>query len=328
MEDFLPLHPISIPFFIFLSLLYIWLKNKTTIRQKNLPPSPPKLPILGNLHQLGQFPHQTLQSMSRQYGELMLLHLGSKPTLVVSSANAAREIMQKNDIIFSNRPQSIISKRLIYNRKNVAGAPYGEYWRQMKSICVLQLLSSRRVRSFQNVRAEEVTVMMEKIRKTTSAVNLSEMFMTFTNDVICRIAFGRKYSGEETGVKFKELLKEFVELLGTFTVSNFIPWLAWVDRLNGLHSKVNKVAKEFDEFLKGVVEEHISRRLKEGNSGTIERYRVKDFVDVLLQVQMDNTAGFPIDRDSIKALILVSLSHLLTIHCLHIVPYFGWAKDL
>lgn len=266
--------------------------------------------------------------MSRQYGELMLLHLGSKPTLVVSSANAAREIMQKNDIIFSNRPQSIISKRLIYNRKNVAGAPYGEYWRQMKSICVLQLLSSRRVRSFQNVRAEEVTVMMEKIRKTTSAVNLSEMFMTFTNDVICRIAFGRKYSGEETGVKFKELLKEFVELLGTFTVSNFIPWLAWVDRLNGLHSKVNKVAKEFDEFLKGVVEEHISRRLKEGNSGTIERYRVKDFVDVLLQVQMDNTAGFPIDRDSIKALILVSLSHLLTIHCLHIVPYFGWAKDL
>lgn len=275
--------------------------------KRNLPPSPQKLPILGNLHQLGMYPHQALQSLSQQYGELMLLHLGSKPTLVVSSANAAREIMKTNDIIFSNRPQSIISKKLIYNRKNVAGAPYGEYWRQMKSICVLQLLSNKRVRSFQNVREEEVALLMAKIRKSTSAVNLSETLMTFTNDVICRVAFGRKYSGEEGGAKFKELLKEFVELLGTFTVSNFIPWLAWVDQVNGLHNKVNKLAREFDKFLEGIVKEHMDQRNKEGNDVSSERKRVKDFVDVLLQVQMDSTVGFPIDKDSIKALILVRL---------------------
>ncbi|KAL2933837.1 Cytochrome P450 71A25 [Bienertia sinuspersici] len=301
--DLLFLHALSIlPFFLGLFFLYKWLCFDAAMR-RDLPPSPPKLPILGNLHQLGIYPHQTLQSFSRQYGELMLLHLGSKPALVVSSAKAAREVMKTHDIVFSNRPQSIISKRLIYNRKNVAGAPYGEYWRQMKSICVLQLLSSKRVRSFHDVREEEVTVMMAKIRKSKSAVNLSEIFMTFTNDVICRVAFGRKYSGEKDGAKFKELLREFVELLGTFTVSNFIPWLAWVDQLNGLHNKMNKLAKEFDEFLERIVEEHMARQSNKKHNRASEG-ELKDFVDVLLQAQMDSTAGFPISRDSIKALIL------------------------
>lgn len=87
------LHPLSIlPFFISLFFLYRWLNFNVAMR-KNSPPSPPKLPILGNLHQLGIYPHKTLQSLSRQYGELMLLHLGSKPTLVVSSANAMEKLM-------------------------------------------------------------------------------------------------------------------------------------------------------------------------------------------------------------------------------------------
>ncbi|KAK9757229.1 hypothetical protein RND81_01G150000 [Saponaria officinalis] len=293
-----------VSFIIFLIFVYKWASFRE-VKRKNLPPSPPKLPILGNLHQLGKYPHKKLQSISKEYGELMLLHLGNKPTLVVSTAHAAREIMKTHDVIFSNRPQSIISKRLIYNRKNVAGAPYGAYWRQMKSICVLQLLSNKRVKSFRKVREEETVLMMEKIGKSICAVNLSETFMTFTNDVICRVAFGRKYSGDEDGAKFRELLKEFVELLGTFTVGNFIPWLAWIDRVNGLDKKVSKLATEFDQFLEGIVQEHVDRLTTGGNGEVAEKAeRVNDFVDVLLKVQMDNTVGFPIDRDSIKALIL------------------------
>ncbi|KAL9239176.1 hypothetical protein vseg_013521 [Gypsophila vaccaria] len=298
-------HDISVVSLVtFLFILYKWVGFRK-LKRKNLPPSPPRVPILGNLHQLGRYPHKKLQSIAQQYGELMLLHLGNKPTLVVSSAQAAREIMKTNDVVFSNRPQSIISKRLIYNRRNVAGAPYGAYWRQMKSICVLQLLSNKRVKSFRKVREEETALMMEKIRNTTCAVNLSETFMRFTNDVICRVAFGRKYNGEEDGAKFKELLKEFVELLGTFTVGNFIPWLAWIDRLNGLDKKVSKLATEFDQFLEGIVQEHVDRLTTDGDGEVTDKAdRVNDFVDVLLKVQMDNTVGFPIDRDSIKALIL------------------------
>ncbi|CDY48166.1 BnaA06g16670D [Brassica napus] len=76
----------------------------------------------------------------------MLLHFGRVPVLVVSSADAARDVLKTHDV-FASRPQSKIFEKLMYNGRDVAVAPYGEYWRQMKtnrpSVCVLHLLSNK-----------------------------------------------------------------------------------------------------------------------------------------------------------------------------------------
>lgn len=82
----------------------------------------------------------------------MLLQLGSVPALVVSSADAAKEIIKVHDLALSNRPKLRAAKRLLYDYKDVSMAPYGELWRQLKSIYVLQLLSNKRVQSFRRVR--------------------------------------------------------------------------------------------------------------------------------------------------------------------------------
>ncbi|KNA16958.1 hypothetical protein SOVF_084350 [Spinacia oleracea] len=278
---------------------------KGLILFQNLPPSPPKLPILGHLHRLGIHPHRSLRSLSDRCGKLMMIYLGNRPTLIISSAEVAQEIMKTHDSVFSNRPKFSIYDKLLYNSRDVSASPYGEYWRQMKSICVLQLLSDRRVRSFRDIRNEETALLMQKIQKSNaSVVNLSEMFVVLTNDVVCRVAFGRKYSeNQESDIDFKEVLKEFVELLGVFNVGDFIPWLAWVNRFNGMDARLEKVAKRFDLLLEGILKEHSDRHNQTKNSNENEN-EAKDFVDVLLQVQKENSAGFSLERDSIKALIL------------------------
>ncbi|KAI8543807.1 hypothetical protein RHMOL_Rhmol08G0247600 [Rhododendron molle] len=86
------------------------------------------------------------------------------------------------------------SKCLLYNYKDVSMAPYGELWRQMKSIYVVQLLSNKRVQSFGNLREEETALMVQKIRELGSAlrsVNLTNMFMDLTNGV--KWFFGRSH---------------------------------------------------------------------------------------------------------------------------------------
>ena len=70
---------------------------------------------------------------------------------------------------------------------------------------------------------------------------------------------------------------------------------------------MDRVAREFNEFLDGVVEEPLDWQEKE-NSGIIgEDDDKKGFVDVLLEIQRDESYGIFTDRESIKALVLVRI---------------------
>ncbi|KAL4584908.1 hypothetical protein LXL04_009519 [Taraxacum kok-saghyz] len=288
---------------IFLIKLYNFTQPK-----KNLPPSPPKLPVIGNLHQISPLLHHSLHSLSQRHGgPLMLIHLGSVPTLVVSSAEAASEIMKTQDLLFANRPEVKMWRKLLCDLKEVSVAPYGEYWRQVKSIMVLHFLSNKRVEASGEVRDEEIEFAVRKIEKSCNqVVDLSDLFVTITNDVVCRLTFGRKYSEGESGRKFKNMLREFFELLGGLNLEDLIPVLAWVDRLRGFNARVERVAREVDEFLEGVVEERLKKRSEGGGgggSGEGDSGR-EDFVDILLKIQKDDSLGVALDRLAIKALLL------------------------
>ncbi|XVE56695.1 hypothetical protein DITRI_Ditri04bG0031300 [Diplodiscus trichospermus] len=176
------------PSLVLLLSLLIWLKLARR-KKLNLPPSPPKLPIIGNIHQLGRLPHRSLRDLSRKYGSLLLLHLGHNPTLVVSSTEIVREIVKNHDIVFSNRPSTTAAKILFYECCDFGFAPYGEYWRQVRKISALELFSHRRVHSFQFVRDEEVEVLINTIRGASlngESIDLTEMLMLVSNNIVSR----------------------------------------------------------------------------------------------------------------------------------------------
>uniref|UniRef100_A0A0D3A4K6 Cytochrome P450 n=2 Tax=Brassica oleracea var. oleracea TaxID=109376 RepID=A0A0D3A4K6_BRAOL len=88
--------------FLFLKSLF---KRTTTISELNPPPSPWRLPVIGNLHQLSLHPHRAFHRLSLRYGPLMLLYFGRVPVLVVSSADVAHDVMKTHDLKFANRPK-------------------------------------------------------------------------------------------------------------------------------------------------------------------------------------------------------------------------------
>lgn len=104
-------------------------------------------------------------------------------------------------------------------------------------------------------------------------------------------------------------MTEFLELLGTISIGDFIPGLSWINRVNGFDARVDKVAKELDEFLEGVIGERMETP-KEDKNGA-------NFVDILLDIYQSNSAGVSIDRDSIKAIILVRESCQLSVWILY-----------
>ncbi|KAK9069915.1 hypothetical protein SSX86_010313 [Deinandra increscens subsp. villosa] len=264
---------------------------------KNIPPSPPKLPIIGNFHQLGSRPNHNLHILSQKYGPLMLLHLGNIPTLVASSAEAAKEIMKTHDLAFCSRPSLTMPNILLYGSKSIAFSPYGEYWRQLKSLVVLKLLSNTRVKSYQKVRESEIALMIQELGESRGTmVDMGFMFSSLTNNIISRVALGRKLDG----AKYNNLLSEWVEKFNVLDVGSHIPWLSWVDRVIGSVRRAKEVAKEFDEFLEEIIEEHVNKN--KGEDG--ESNEGEDFVDILLDIQKENTSEFTLQKDTLKALIM------------------------
>ncbi|KAL6973139.1 unspecific monooxygenase, partial [Sarracenia purpurea var. burkii] len=90
-----------------------WLFFDAGTNKKNPPPLPPRLPIIGHLHKLGSHPHCSFLSLARHHGPIMLLRLGNRETVIVSSVDAAREIMKTHDLVFSDRPDIKINWKLL-----------------------------------------------------------------------------------------------------------------------------------------------------------------------------------------------------------------------
>ncbi|KAL5993805.1 hypothetical protein ACLOJK_038162 [Asimina triloba] len=267
-------------------------------KKPNMLPSPFKLPILGNLHQLGgSLFHRSLQALSNQHGPLMLLQLGSVPAVIVSSAEMAEEVLKTHDVAFAGRPLPLskAARDIIYGCNDVAFAPYGDYWRYSRKIFITELLSPKRVKSFANVREEEVGILMKEIStscSSSSVINLTEMLLALTCDIISRIALGRKYS-ELLGIA-----KEMEAVMGSLSVGNFVPWLRWMDTINGLDGRMKRFHGVLDSFLDQI----ISDRGNDDDDANLEE--LQDFVDVLLDIQKNPMSG---DRhlslDNLKALI-------------------------
>ncbi|XP_044486655.1 cytochrome P450 71A1-like [Mangifera indica] len=291
--------PLSLWILLLLSVLVLFKLNRR--RNLNLPPSPPKLPIIGNLHQLlNPLLHRTLQGLSQKYGPLMLVHFGQAPALIVSSAEIATEMMKTQDISFLNRPRLTTAKIFLYNCTDLAFTPYGEYWRQVRKLCVLELLSIKRVQSFQFVREEEVAVLMNKIRGSCyngSSVNLSAMLVGVSDNIATRCILGRRAEEENGKSKFGEIAKKMMAQFASFCVGDMFPSFGWVDIATGLIGRLKATFKELDLFLDEVIEEH---RIEERDGKKSDR---KDFVDILLQLQKDNTFE-ELNKVNLKAILM------------------------
>ncbi|KAG9451845.1 hypothetical protein H6P81_004749 [Aristolochia fimbriata] len=292
--SWLPLLPLSLSLFIFGWRL---IRNPKTIQ--NSPPGPPKLPFIGNLHQLifsGRLPHRSLHHLSQKYGPLVHFQLGGVSAVAVSSPETAKLVLKTQDLDFCTRPDLVSHRTISYNYLDVAFAPYGDYWRQMRKVCSMELFGSKRVLSFRSIRDEEVGKTIEFVSNSSGVpINLSEALLFLTNRVTCRVALGKSYGlgggGERS--RFHRLLAETEELSTAFFVADYFPYLGWVDFITGKHGRLRKAFLDLDAFFEKVIDEH---------SGPIRSQipEQEDFVDVLIKVK--NELG--LTRDHIKAVLM------------------------
>ncbi|XVE50826.1 hypothetical protein DITRI_Ditri01bG0194800 [Diplodiscus trichospermus] len=205
--------------------------------------------------------------------------------------------MKTHDIIFAYRPALVVPKITTYNYKDIAFAPYGNYWRQLRKICNKELLSATRVQSFRSIREEEVLNLIKIIQESEGKpINLSEKIFTMTYGITARAAFGKKCKDEEL---FIYSIRELIVLASGFCVDDFYPSVKLLQIFSSLRLKVKKFHQDNDRIFENIINEHKERKAKA--RGRDEEAQ-EDIVDVLLRLQQQ--AEFPLSDDEIKSVIL------------------------
>ncbi|KAI9110656.1 hypothetical protein K1719_018522 [Acacia pycnantha] len=298
---------------IFLVMIHRLLASKKSLRA--LPPGPWKLPLIGNLHQIGSLPHQSFRDLANKYGPLMHLQLGHVSHVIVSSPEVAKQVMKTHDTIFANRPKIIASETLAYDGTDIVFSPYGNYWRQLRRICTLELLSSRRVQTFRRIREEEVSALVKDICQSvefSSVVNLTQKLYPLTNSIIARAAFGQKTHNVEEALVAIMYAVEIVK--SGLSICDLYPSFKFLRMISGTKAKIEKTRQELDRVFTNILNDHLGK--KSGDTG--EADNEEDLVDVLLRIQKENDLEIPLTLNNIKAVLLLIL---LKNHVEHLWKY-------
>lgn len=283
--------------FLALGLFYV---VKQSLR-KRLPPGPSGWPVIGSLPLLGNVPHHSLFQLSKQYGPIMYLKLGTTDTVVVTSPKVAEACLKVNDLNFSNRPGNAGAKYMAYDSNDLVWAPYGSRWRMLRKVCNVHLFASKALDDVQPVREAEVGLLLKSIlehEKQGKAVNLGELLNVCTANVLGQIMLSKRVF-ESQGAKaseFREMVVELMVLAGVFNIGDFVPSLAWMD-LQGVQKKMKKLHSRFDQFFSRMLEEHKAEARNGGGK--------KDFLSVLLSLRNDaDGEGGKLTDTDMKALLL------------------------
>ncbi|CAN4121758.1 unnamed protein product [Withania somnifera] len=290
---------------VFLLFIFLLLRKWKAPKLK-LPPGPWKLPFIGSLHHLalsGPIPHHGLTNLAKRYGSLMSLQLGEVIMIVISSPRMAKEVLKTQDLVFATRPKKLTYADIVhYGSTDVVFSPYGAYWRQIRKICILELLSAKMVNNFvSSIRQDELSNIISSIRsKSNLSVNLTEKIIWFTSSVTCRSAFGKIRNEHQD--KLIYLQKEMLSLSIAVNLADFFPSWKFLHDLDGSKSRLLKVHGKVDEILEYVVNEHKQNRAN-GKRGNGE-FGGEDLIDVMLRIRESGELQVPISDDNIKAIII------------------------
>ena len=139
--------------------------------------------------------------------------------------------------------------------------------------------------------------MIRSITNSDQPVNITKTVWSLVNGIMCRMAFGRKFSDEDSfdSRGINSMIKKSIFVGSTFNIGDYIPFLAWMD-LQGLKRRLKNMHVIIDNLLEYIIDEYVAQ-----NDPNV----LPDLVDVLHAVSTDKDMEFQITRDNIKAVLFV-----------------------
>ncbi|ETE57402.1 Cytochrome protein, partial [Ophiophagus hannah] len=214
--------------------------------QKQIPrglkriPGPRGYPLIGNLLEVGTDVHLSLTQMSKTYGDVMMIHLGTKPILVLSGLETIKEALVRHGEDFKGRPDLYTFRHVTDGQSLSFNTDSGPVWvarrklaqHALKTFACSPSLTSSSTCLLEDHVSEEAHHLMAKLQEVMLAKNRLDPYLYLTiavANVVLAMCFGRRYDYDD-----EELLdivinsEQFVESTASGSLATYIPVLQYL----------------------------------------------------------------------------------------------------
>ncbi|KAN0031289.1 hypothetical protein ACTA71_010378 [Dictyostelium dimigraforme] len=291
---------LNVIFYLFLFYIILSGLKKYKRIHRNQLSGPFPIPILGNLHQLGNEPHITLSKMHKVYGDIFRLHFGDVYTVIVSDTKLIKEMYIDNHENFKYRP-ILPSTKLYTGGDN--GLSFSNYrWDRSRELVQNDLkLSIKKMHEFLDIQVSQLIKSMKVYQENGEPFEIHLYAQRFSISIMFKYLFNEDipydHGDESAKGKVQELVQymnHILEVLGSGKLGDFVSitqpiyhqWLKFSDQyFNGPLSTVKKlIHKRYLEHLE-TIDYNNPRDLMD--SLIIEFSNEKDLIPTILQATID-----------------------------------------
>ncbi|XP_063298158.1 cytochrome P450 2K6-like [Pelobates fuscus] len=276
-----------------LHILKLWIQNIG----KNLPPGPRALPLIGNLHMINLMrPSQALMELSKQYGPIFRIQMGSVKMVVLSGYETVKSALVDNADDFAERPFVRIFEDI--NHGWGITFSHGDNWKEMRRFTLSTLRDFGMGRStIEDKIVEEVGFLIKELESEKGRpTDLAMIINLAIGNIITSIVMGHRFDYQNsTLLRLMHLVNENMRLIGCPSVQryNVFPLLRYFP---GDHLKVKKNISELHSFLQKTFLQHLK---------DLDRDDQRSFIDAFLvrqQEEADNPESY-FDNHNLTTLV-------------------------
>ena len=252
-----------------------------------MPPGPYPYPIIGNILELGQKPHQSLFDLSKTYGPLMTLKLGSLTAIVISSPEIAKEALTKHDLAFSSREVPDVTRVLDHHKVSMVWSPVCDHWRTLRKMCATNIFSPQKLDSTSILRHKKVQELVNFVATCCTkgeAIDIGQVAFTTIMNSLSNTLFSKdfaKYSASNDGFQnYKELVERIMEDAGKANVADLFPLLRFLDP-QGIRRRGKNFTQKLLKVFSDIFVERMQLRASDMGSGEASCDVLDSFINII-----------------------------------------------
>ncbi|XP_064454584.1 cytochrome P450 1A2 [Mirounga angustirostris] len=230
------------------------------------PPGPRGWPLLGNVLTLGKNPHLALSRLSQRYGDVLQIHIGSTPVLVLSGLDTVRQALVRQGEDFKGRPD-LYSFTLITNGQSMSFSPdSGPVWAArrrlaqsaLKSFSIASDPGSLSSCYLEEHVSKEAEALLSRLQEQMAEVGhfdpYNQVLLSVAN-VIGAMCFGQHFpQSNEEMLSLIKSSSDFVETASSGNPVDFFPILQYMP--NPALQRFKAFNQKLVQFLQKIVQEH------------------------------------------------------------------------